>query len=202
MKAAFAAWHRRIAPVFDVARMLYLVDTEAGQVVQETREQLPDEPPIHKAIWLADLGVETLVCGAISRPLHDLVAAYGIRVVAFVAGDVNEVIHLWLTDSFYIESYVMPGCRRRAQQQLRGQRDDMKKGEFSMNGRKRGGTGKGGGRGQGRGGQRPDRTGGSAAVGTNGFCICPQCGQQEIHQRGVPCFERQCPKCGAAMTRQ
>ena len=39
-------------------------------------------------------------------------------------------------------------------------------------------------------------------AGQTGSCICPQCGQKEVHQRGVPCFERTCPKCGAAMTRE
>jgi len=40
------------------------------------------------------------------------------------------------------------------------------------------------------------------AAGPNGHCVCPQCGQQEPHQRGVPCIERRCPNCGAAMIRQ
>jgi len=70
-----------------------------------------------------------------------------------------------------------------------------------MNGRggmKRGG----GGRGQGGGGQRAGRMGGRFAGGLSANCVCPQCGQKEPHERGVPCFERKCPKCGAVMTRE
>ena len=31
-------------------------------------------------------------------------------------------------------------------------------------------------------------------------CVCPKCGHDVARQRGVPCAERDCPKCGAKMT--
>jgi hypothetical protein len=65
-----------------------------------------------------------------------------------------------------------------------------------------GGRGQGGGGGRGRGGKRPGRMGGPLAAGPGGNCVCPQCGAKEPHQRGVPCPQRKCPKCGAAMTRE
>jgi hypothetical protein len=63
-------------------------------------------------------------------------------------------------------------------------------------------TGVGGGRGQGRGGGRPGGKGGAGMVGSAGACGCPQCGRKEAHEGGVPCFERECPKCSTKMTRQ
>lgn len=30
-------------------------------------------------------------------------------------------------------------------------------------------------------------------------CVCPECGAETEHQRGTPCAEQRCPKCGAAM---
>ena len=40
MKAAFAVWNNRIAPVFDVAREIRLVETESGRIVRERDEKL------------------------------------------------------------------------------------------------------------------------------------------------------------------
>ena len=32
-----------------------------------------------------------------------------------------------------------------------------------------------------------------------GNCICPQCGYSEIHQQGISCRTKKCPKCGATL---
>jgi hypothetical protein len=45
------------------------------------------------------------------------------------------------------------------------------------------------------------KKGGRFAAGAGGYCRCPACGATMAHQRGVPCFERVCSKCGAKMTR-
>ena len=75
------------------------------------------------------------------------------------------------------------------------------------------GGGAGGGRGQGRGGQGQGRGGqgqgrgqgrgrqGGMAAGLGGECVCLQCGHRQPHERGVPCTQVMCPKCGAAMNR-
>ncbi len=30
-------------------------------------------------------------------------------------------------------------------------------------------------------------------------CVCPACGYETVHQRGIPCSSMTCPKCGARM---
>jgi len=57
-------------------------------------------------------------------------------------------------------------------------------------------TGQGLGRGGGR-GRHPNGFG----LGPGGECFCPNCRTKNPHQRGVPCYEHKCPKCGGAMTR-
>ncbi|MBN1299296.1 MAG: hypothetical protein JW997_06400 [Actinobacteria bacterium] len=63
------------------------------------------------------------------------------------------------------------------------------------------GTGRGLGRGAGqaRGGQ--GRMGGQG-LGPGGDCVCPSCGTKVAHQPGTPCYNIQCPKCGAYMARE
>ncbi|MGA1844982.1 MAG: NifB/NifX family molybdenum-iron cluster-binding protein [bacterium] len=199
MKAAFSAWNNRIAPVFDVTRQVLLVEAQSGRIVRETRESLGDDIPAQRALRLARFGIDTLICGAISRPMQAMVAAYGIRVIPFVAGDLREVIQAWLCDGLKDTLFAMPGCCGRGRRRRRGT-SGMEKEEYIMNGGNRGGRGLGGG--QGQGGQRFGRMGGPSAAGPGGYCVCVRCGYQEPHERGVPCTQRQCPKCGASMTRQ
>jgi hypothetical protein len=71
-----------------------------------------------------------------------------------------------------------------------------------MNGRRRDGTGLSGRQGQGRVGQGRGRMGGSLAGGVPGTCRCPGCGHREPHERGAPCAQKKCPKCGNVMTRE
>ena len=56
------------------------------------------------------------------------------------------------------------------------------------------------GQGLGRGGGRGRQSGGFG-LGPDGECVCPQCGEKTPHQRGVPCYELRCPRCGQFMTR-
>ena len=125
MKAAFAHWDHRIAPVFDIARHIHLVEIESGRISGEKREILADDLPVKKVLRLTELGVNTLVCGAISRPLHELVGSYGIRVIPFVTGDLREVIRAWLDNGLHGDIFVMPGCcgRNRRSFQRKGRKN-------------------------------------------------------------------------------
>lgn len=35
--------------------------------------------------------------------------------------------------------------------------------------------------------------------GGTGICVCPQCGLEIEHERGIPCLQIECPKCGVSM---
>jgi|AntAceMinimDraft_16_1070373.scaffolds.fasta_scaffold296542_2 hypothetical protein len=57
-------------------------------------------------------------------------------------------------------------------------------------------TGRGLGRGFGRGLFRGRFFGRGSTVKE---CTCPECGYREPSQRGIPCTEKKCPKCGVTM---
>jgi predicted Fe-Mo cluster-binding NifX family protein len=107
---ALASWKNRIAPVFDVARKLRIVESDSGRIVRQFEETLPGYAPSANVHHLAGLGVDTLICGAISTQLEAMAEAYGIRVVSFVAGELDEVTRAWLEGTIVESTFAMPGC--------------------------------------------------------------------------------------------
>ena len=85
---------------------------------------------------------------------------------------------------------------------VKGKAIKIEGGVYKMVGFGRTGSGRGtggGGMGRGRGGR--GRMGGFA-LGPGGDCVCTSCGHAAPHQRGVPCYQMKCPKCGSPMTRR
>ena len=112
MKVAFSVWDGRIAPVFDVAKRICLVEFEGNSILRETHEDLSTSSPASNAAWLAEQEVETLVCGAISCPVRSMVAAYGIQILPFVTGEFREIVCAWLDGSLKQSGFAMPGCQK------------------------------------------------------------------------------------------
>lgn len=199
-KAAFSVWDNRIAPVFDVARQLLLVEGDGGRVISETGRTFDDDFPLRKALILADLGIDILICGAISRPLADAIAAYGIRLIPFVAGELHEVKGAWLSGKLDIRRFAMPGCCGRRYRGPQSMWMDAEENALALKGRKRGGMGQVSE--MGRGGRGRGRMGVTSVAGYGGSCVCPGCGHVEPHDAGVPCMGKRCPNCGKMMARE
>ena len=70
MRVALPTWRGRISPVFDVARDVVLVDTEAGRELGRREASLDQKSVAARAKGVADLGADVLICGAISWPLE------------------------------------------------------------------------------------------------------------------------------------
>ncbi|HPK73106.1 MAG TPA: NifB/NifX family molybdenum-iron cluster-binding protein, partial [Vicinamibacterales bacterium] len=159
-KAAFSIAGDRMAPVFDVARPLRIIDAEGGRVVGESGAEFADDVPERRALQLVALGVTELVCGAASRPMHAALAAHGIRVTPFVTGRTRDVVQAWLSGHVTRPAFAMPGCRgRRRRGGLPGRGLRGVDRPFEGAGRGGEGAGWGGGRGQGAGQGRGPRLG-------------------------------------------
>ena len=103
-------WAGTVSPVFDVARRLLVVDCETGGEVRRSEAALGETHVLGRATRLARLGVEVLICGAISRPLEQALGSAGIDVIAHVCGDVDEVLRAYLSGRLAGRAFLMPGC--------------------------------------------------------------------------------------------
>ena len=123
MKVGVATWAGRVSPVFDVAKRLLVVDVAGRTEVGRKETGIEETQLVLRAKRVAELGVNVLICGAISRPLEALLAWAGVRVIPRTCGAVEEVLRAFLAGQLTDEAFLMPGCcgrRRRARRRHRG----------------------------------------------------------------------------------
>lgn len=121
-RVAFPFWDGRIAPLFDTAREIRVVEADGARLVAARDDVLPAGPAERRASRLAALGIGTLVCGAISRETGRAVEAAGVRVVPFVSGEVGAVVNAFLEGELARKDFRMPGCGGGLRRRFRGGR--------------------------------------------------------------------------------
>jgi predicted Fe-Mo cluster-binding NifX family protein len=110
MIVAIPVWQGRVSPVFDVAGQLLVVEVDGSVEKSRRQEVLPDEVPERRVQRLQALGIEMLICGALSRPLEDLLAGGQIEAIPRICGDAEEVLRTYLSGGLPDERFAMPGC--------------------------------------------------------------------------------------------
>jgi predicted Fe-Mo cluster-binding NifX family protein len=120
MKAALTVWDGRVSPVFDVSRQAVILTIEDGAVAARCSENIEAPTAALKIDRLMRLGVETLICGAISEPLHHELTVRGVRVLGFVAGEIDEVVQAFIAGTLPAPALSMPGCCGRQMRLRRG----------------------------------------------------------------------------------
>ncbi len=109
MKLALSIWNERIAPVFDASERCLIIDTEIPETNGEIVE-FPGWNADEKALSLAEKGVSTVVCGAVSHDYEEAFISQGIETISFIAGPVEQVIEAWKAGTLIRDSFSMPGC--------------------------------------------------------------------------------------------
>ncbi len=110
MRIALSVWNGRIAPLFDVACNIQVIDTEDNSRSEVT---LPlQSGMIRRAEILTSQEVDVLICGAVSKSVHHMLSSSGIDVRSFVSGEFNEVLEAFLAGGLDDQYFRMPGCGR------------------------------------------------------------------------------------------
>lgn len=99
----------RISPVFDVARNVLTVSLKDGQEQVRGEVALVASDPFLRAQELKSLGVDILVCGAISQTYETALSAKGINVIGSICGPLEEVVSAVLNGTLEDERFLMPG---------------------------------------------------------------------------------------------
>ena len=110
MTVAVTVWEGRVSPVFDVAREVQVERTGSAGDIVCSRYPLPEGYVEEKCILLHSLGVDVLLCGAISHLALGCGHRLGLHIHPFLAGEVDTVLAAWREGRLEESSLHMPGC--------------------------------------------------------------------------------------------
>lgn len=110
MKVAIPIWNHRISPVFDTARQVLVIELEGQCERGRAKHEFADASFFERVAYLEQLGVEMLICGAISKDLEQALALRGISVRPHLCGEVAEVLRTFCADGPLEDRFGMPGC--------------------------------------------------------------------------------------------
>ena len=108
MKIAIPVWNDCVSSAFDFAHRLLLIDIQNGSETNRTEISLSGELIPQKASRLKSLGVDVLICGAISRSLASQVLSSGIELLPYVLGPVDEILKAYVTGQLGESRFAMP----------------------------------------------------------------------------------------------
>ncbi len=112
MKIVLTVWNGRVAPVFDVAGRVMLIEKGVKGESEKREFVLPEGGGSGKLRFIRELNPDVFICGAVSRRIFQDLGTMDAEVHTFVSGsveDVMEAVDKGILDS---EEFIMPGCKR------------------------------------------------------------------------------------------
>lgn len=113
MRIAIPIWDDKVSPVLDAASRLLIVDVEDQKEASRFETILDEQDLSRRCLRIRGMEVETLICGAVSRPFSRMLMASGIDVIPEISGHVKDVLKAYLQGNLFHSKFLMPGCRRK-----------------------------------------------------------------------------------------
>lgn len=109
MKVAVTVWEDTVSTVCDFSSRLLVFDVTGDEV--KNRFFMPFENGIlpERVNQLEEIGIEVLLCGAISRSLERMIRASGVKVISCLRGSIEEIIRAYLDDGLSDARFILPG---------------------------------------------------------------------------------------------
>lgn len=109
MKIGIPIWGDRISPVMDTASRLLIVETDGQKEASrfETYLEVQDLPS--RCFRIQRLGLDVLICGAISLPFLRRLMSLGIHIIHGISGHPEDVLVAYLQGILNDVRFLMPG---------------------------------------------------------------------------------------------
>ncbi|HDR15604.1 MAG TPA: hypothetical protein ENN79_09035 [Desulfobacteraceae bacterium] len=112
MRIAIPVWNEKVSPVFDTAARVLVLQYEGSREISRTETFLDGQDLYSRCHRLKSLGVDILICGAISKCYYMMLCkSADIKVIPWVSGPVEDILKAFLTETLMSTKFLMPGCR-------------------------------------------------------------------------------------------
>lgn len=118
MKITIPVWNGFVSSVFDFAHFLLIVAVEGKKETSRSQVHLEQQIIPQRVNQLVSLGIEVIICGAISRPLAETLIAFNVKVIPFVSGSVDDVLEAYLGNHLAEPRFLQAGCRSGARKRF------------------------------------------------------------------------------------
>lgn len=110
VRFAISVCRGRVAPVFDVSRELIVYEAVDGELRAFAANLSAVGYTSLRASLVKKMGIEVLLCGAVSCVLRAVLVGLEIEVIPFIAGGVDDVLQAYCDGGFDGSGFRMPGC--------------------------------------------------------------------------------------------
>jgi predicted Fe-Mo cluster-binding NifX family protein len=111
MKVLLPIHEERISAVFDAAKVFVLISIKQEQITFCGKFFLENKDPLVKAQKIIELGVNVLICGAISKYIELVLTSANINVIPNTCGSIDEIISAFAQGRLSSKAFLMPGCK-------------------------------------------------------------------------------------------
>ena len=120
MRLAIPIWQERISPVLDSASRLLVVDLENQKEISRFEIYLDECDLTRTCQRIEGIGVDVLICSAVSRPFARMLEIAGIQLIHDISGAAEDVIHAYSRGDLGRGNFSMPGRERLGKHALKG----------------------------------------------------------------------------------
>jgi len=109
MRIVIPNTENRVSLLFDSASSIRVIDLIDGKISSQIEKSMKELSFFQRLNCLLSLRTETIICGAISRPLKDILISSGIKVVPWVKGEIPEILSAFHEGKLENSNFIMPG---------------------------------------------------------------------------------------------
>jgi len=96
---AIPIFEDRISPRFDLATKLKLFKVERAKILNSEIIRLVPHNRLKRINMIIDLKPDIIICNGLSKIFEEEIEKNGIKLIPWTHGDVDEVLHKYLTGS-------------------------------------------------------------------------------------------------------